>query len=136
VDSFYANVTSTSHTLSWYPPQRGQRSRRETSAPVAPILPGRRLDGGHVGLQAECHPWCRRHRAILGDAARHRFRKGQLEGVATGDVLAQPCGINRRFELAAEQALTDRSSYSHAFLPHHLICCTTLLNGPAETVGW
>ena len=40
-------------------------------------------------------------RTIQGDEAMHRFRKGQLEGVTKGDVLAQNRAINQLFEVAA-----------------------------------
>jgi transposase-like protein len=40
-------------------------------------------------------------RTIQGYEAMHRLRKGQLEGVAKGDVLAQNRVINQLFGLAA-----------------------------------
>jgi IS6 family transposase len=40
-------------------------------------------------------------RTIQGYEAMHMFRKGQLEGIAKGDVLAQNRVINQLFELAA-----------------------------------
>jgi IS6 family transposase len=40
-------------------------------------------------------------RTIQGCEAMHMLRKGQLEGVAKGDLLAQNCGINQLFGLAA-----------------------------------
>ena len=40
-------------------------------------------------------------RTIQGYEAMHRLRKGQLEGIAKGDVLAQNRVINHLFGLAA-----------------------------------
>jgi transposase, IS6 family len=40
-------------------------------------------------------------RTIQGYEAMHRLRKGQLEGAAKGDVLAQNSVINQLFGLAA-----------------------------------
>ena len=57
---------------------------------------------------------------IQGYEAIHKLRKGQLEGVAKGDVLAQNRVINQLFGLAASQELTSLSSHSHECWQYHL----------------
>jgi hypothetical protein len=56
---------------------------------------------------------------IQGREARPMLRKGQLEGVAKGDVLARNRVINQLFGLAASRALTSFSRHSHEFLQHN-----------------
>ena len=51
-------------------------------------------------------------RTIQGDEARHRLTKGQLEGMAQGDVRAQNRVISQICGLAAYRALTGLSSRS------------------------
>lgn len=58
-------------------------------------------------------------RTIQGYEARHRLRTGQIEGMATGDVLAQNCLINQLFGWAASRELTTLFSHSHKFLQHN-----------------
>jgi hypothetical protein len=58
-------------------------------------------------------------RTIQGYEARPMLRKGQLERVAKGDVLAQNRVINQLFGLAASRALTSFSLYSHEFLQYN-----------------
>jgi IS6 family transposase len=58
-------------------------------------------------------------RTIQGYEAMHMFRKGQLEGVAKGDILAQKRVINQLFGLAASRELTTRFSHAHEFLQHN-----------------
>jgi hypothetical protein len=48
----------------------------------------------------------------------HMFRKGQIEGIAKGDSLAQNPFINRRFGVAASRVPTPLPSRAHQFLPH------------------
>jgi hypothetical protein len=50
----------------------------------------------------------------------HMLHKGQVEGLAKGDVLAQNRVINQLFRLAASRELTSRSSRSNEFLQHNL----------------
>jgi hypothetical protein len=58
-------------------------------------------------------------RTIQDYEARPMLRKGQLERVAKGDVLAQNRIINQLFGLAASRALTSFSLYSHEFLQYN-----------------
>jgi IS6 family transposase len=58
-------------------------------------------------------------RTIQGYEAMHRLRKGQLKGVATGDVLAQNRPINQLFGVAASRELTTLFSHSHQCLQHN-----------------
>ena len=60
-------------------------------------------------------------RTIQGYEALHRLRKGQLEGVAKRDVLAQNRVINQLFGVAASRELTTLFSHSHEFLQHNLV---------------
>ncbi len=48
-----------------------------------------------------CGAFATAQRTIQGYEAMHRLRKGQIEGMVKGDVLAQNRVINQRFELAA-----------------------------------
>jgi transposase, IS6 family len=57
---------------------------------------------------------------IPGYEAMHRLRKGQIEGIAKGDVLAQNRVINQLCGLAASRELTTRFSHAHEFLQHNL----------------
>jgi IS6 family transposase len=58
-------------------------------------------------------------RTIQGYEAMHRLRKGQLEGIAKGDVLAQKRVVDQLFGVAASRELTTLFSYSHSFLQHN-----------------
>jgi hypothetical protein len=85
-------------------------------------------DGGGTGsprYQTLCDAWAgvwsvsTAPRPLQGEEAMPRFRQGQIEGLAKGQVLAQhPC-INQRFAVAAERALTSLSSHAHEFLQHN-----------------
>ena len=48
-----------------------------------------------------CGAFATAQRTIQGYEAMHRLRKGQIEGMVKGDVLAQNRVINQRFGLAA-----------------------------------
>jgi IS6 family transposase len=58
-------------------------------------------------------------RTIQGDEAMHMFRKGQLKGIAQGNVLAQNRFINELFGVAASREFTSLSSHSHECLQHN-----------------
>ena len=58
-------------------------------------------------------------RPLQGYEAMHRFRKGQLEGIAKGDVRAQNRVIDQLFGLAASREFTTLFSYSYSFLQHN-----------------
>jgi hypothetical protein len=49
----------------------------------------------------------------------HMIRKGQIDGVAKRDVLAQNRVINQLLGLAAERELANLSSRSNQFLQHY-----------------
>jgi hypothetical protein len=56
----------------------------------------------------------------------HLFRKGQLEGIAKRDILAQHHIINQLFGLAAEQKLASLSLPFNLFLQHNRSNCIGL----------
>jgi IS6 family transposase len=58
-------------------------------------------------------------RTIQGYEAMPMLRKGQIEGMAKGEVLAQNRIINQLFALAASRELTTLFSHSHEFLQHN-----------------
>ena len=60
-------------------------------------------------------------RTIQGYEAMHMLRKGQIEGIAKGDVLAQNRVINQLFGLAASRELASLFSPSNLFLQHNLL---------------
>ena len=60
-------------------------------------------------------------RTIQGYEAMHTLRKGQIEGIAKRDVLAQNRVINQLFGLAASRELASLFSPSNLFLQHNLL---------------
>jgi hypothetical protein len=66
-------------------------------------------------------------RTLQGDGTLPRLRKGQLEGVAKGDVLAQNRVIYQLFGVAASRQLTTLFSHPHEFLQHNLFISRTLV---------
>jgi hypothetical protein len=46
----------------------------------------------------------------------HMFRKGQIEGIAKGNILTHNQFINQLFGVAASRALTTLFSHSHQYL--------------------
>ena len=59
-------------------------------------------------------------RTIQGYEAMHMFHKGQLKGIAQGNVLAQNCFIKELFGVATSREFTSLSSRSHELLQHNL----------------
>jgi DDE domain len=74
-------------------------------------------------------------RTIPGYEAMHRLRKGQIEGIAKGDVLAQNRVINQLCGLAASRELTTRFSHAHEFLQHNLQCWRYLSLTICDIIG-
>jgi hypothetical protein len=72
-----------------------------------------RESGGGCGTLATAQ------RTIQAYEALHMLHKGQLEGVTTGDVLAQNRVINQLFGVAASRELTTLLSHSQEFLQHN-----------------
>jgi hypothetical protein len=66
-------------------------------------------------------------RTLQGDGTLPRLRKGQLEGVAKGDVLAQNRVIYQLFGVAASRQLTTLFSHPHELLQHNLFISRTLV---------
>jgi transposase, IS6 family len=60
-------------------------------------------------------------RTIQGSEAMHMIRKGQLEGIAKGGLLAPNQGINRMSGLAASREPARLSLPSSLFLQHNLV---------------
>src|SRR6266850_4989654 len=75
----------------------------------------------HVNLGLGFEAFATAQRTIQGYEAMHMLRKGQIEGIAKGDVLAQNRVINQLFGLAASRELASLSSPSNLFLQHNLL---------------
>jgi transposase, IS6 family len=65
------------------------------------IEPDHRLEKRRVNPGLGCEAFSTAQRTIQGDEAMHMLRKGQIEGVAKKDVLAQNRMINQMFGVAA-----------------------------------
>jgi|SRR5918996_1618065 transposase-like protein len=59
-------------------------------------------------------------RTLQGYETMYMFRKGQIAGLAKGNVLAQNQFINQLFGVAASRALINLFSRSYQFLQHNL----------------
>ena len=73
----------------------------------------------HPGLG--CGAFATAQRAIQGDEAMHRLRKGQMERIAQKDVPAQNRVINQMFGVAASRVLAQPLLILQSVLQHNHI---------------
>jgi DDE domain len=120
---------------------------REPDGTLLESCPLRRCQDRNHGVEQD-HRWVKRRvhpglgigafvtapRLLQGSETMQRLRKGQIEGVAKGDVLAQNRVINPLFGVATSRALTTLFSHFHECLQHNRFSLRVTPSGDVPAV--